>query len=165
MDGLLEVLVVAGVFFLLSALGGGKRKQQARPRPDARRPQVPARPRPQTPAPRGRTDRVPGPPAARGEPASLTDALFAILRGEVPETAAPPPRGEFIPEGPEAVSLETLEPAGEASHERFEAKYVDHPATFEVQGARRVRRLHVTPRAARDAVVWTAILSKPKGLQ
>jgi len=164
MDGLLEVLVVAGVFFLLSALGG-KRKPQTRPGPDARRPQVPARPRPQMPAPRRAAGRAPGPPAARGEPATLTEALFAVLRGEVPETAPPPPRGEFIPEGPEAVSLETLEPAGEASHARFEAKYVDHPSTFEVHGKRRACRVHLTPKTAREAVVWTAIFSPPKGLQ
>jgi len=165
MDDLLRVLIFAGIFFFLSALGSGKRKKppQQRPQPGPRRPELSGRAL--EPAQRRRPERAAtsAPPAA--EPESLTGALFAILRGEVPAPPQAQERGEVFLDGPEAVSLETLEPAGEASHQRFHDEYVAHPATFEVERTRRARRLRVTAKTAREAIVWTAILSKPKGLQ
>ncbi|MEX0690600.1 MAG: hypothetical protein WD934_10730 [Gemmatimonadales bacterium] len=60
----------------------------------------------------------------------------------------------------EVVSLETLEPAGEASHVRFHEKY-SSPLTLPVSGARRPIR---PPGGVRSAIVWSEILGPPKSL-
>lgn len=75
-------------------------------------------------------------------------------------------RPEEVVEGPEAISLETLEAAGEASHVRFHEKYFGASPSGEPAGGaspvpRRARR--VSPRTAREAVIWTAIFGRPKG--
>lgn len=61
-----------------------------------------------------------------------------------------------------AVSLETLEAAGEASHERFHEKYIRPDAGVPHV---RIRHLHLTPRTARDAIVWMEVLGTPKGMR
>jgi hypothetical protein len=62
----------------------------------------------------------------------------------------------------EARSLETLTPLGEASHRRFHEQYIE--PDLAPQPVRR-SRYRLTPKTAREAVVWTAIFSPPKGYE
>jgi hypothetical protein len=67
----------------------------------------------------------------------------------------------------EAYSLETLEPAGEASHREFHRKY-DAPAPSAASPAAPgtpQRRLTLDVRSARQAMVWREILGPPKGME
>lgn len=65
----------------------------------------------------------------------------------------------------EAYSLETLEPAGEASHEAFHRTYDSpSPAKSPAVRAPRRRRLTLDVRSARQAMLWTEILGPPKGM-
>jgi hypothetical protein len=109
---------------------------------------------------------------AASEP-SLQD-LLAVLQGRVPEPATPreePPPPE--PEQREAVSLddfrreqrtlETLEPAGGASHVEFHERYLsDEPEAVQRRPSR-FRR--VSPRSAREAIIWKTIFETPKGME
>ncbi len=154
------------VIFLLLALAwlfAGTRKRQQRPtRPSPqRRPRAPRQPMPPeelTGAP------LPTPPLERHD-------WLDLLREQL-ETAAggglPPPEPETaldaVPLAPEAQSLETLEPAGEASHRRFHERYVEQaPAPAPRPRADVFPAL--TPRTARQAIVWREILGPPKGLE
>ncbi|MBI2403578.1 MAG: hypothetical protein HYV20_12760 [Gemmatimonadetes bacterium] len=172
-DDLIQLLIAVAVIFFW--LLGGKRKRQTPSGPSgggSRRPQ----PRP---APRREVRRVPvarpqepagGAGQASGRDTTVAD-LYAILTGERPpsdetaesweasaEAAAAEPRSLEQVEGPEAVSLETLEPAGEVSHRRFYEKYVapEQPAAAAAPGKPRVPRL-------RQAILWREILGPPKG--
>lgn len=87
-----------------------------------------------------------------------------VLEEPPPPQVEPPIEAEPLERIPEveARSLETLEPAGEPSHERFHELYLGQP-----QPARRqVRRLRLklTPANAREAMLWREVLGPPKGL-
>ena len=66
----------------------------------------------------------------------------------------------------EAYSLETLEPAGEASHRAFHRKYDSPPsaASPAAPATPQRRRLTLDVRSARQAMLWTEILGPPKGM-
>jgi hypothetical protein len=170
-------------FILIWLLGTGKKKKTQRPqqgpqqRPQQKRPQVRAQPRPTAsagaPTTRARVPAQQPPPAARRQPETLTDLLRDVLQGELPDVTRVPepepepyefgaPEAEVFTE--EAASLETLEPTGETSHRTFHERYIDVPVAD--TSARRARhRYRLTPKTARDAVIWTAIFSQPKGME
>jgi hypothetical protein len=126
----------------------------------------------------------------------LSDEIYRILRGEAEtrreesleveggslelERARP----EFTPRQPtedirsieqatdaEAYSLETLEPAGEASHREFHSKYIEptQPPSTSAAAATsttpRTHRLTLGARNLRQAILWKEILGPPKGMQ
>jgi hypothetical protein len=167
-------------FILIWLLGTGKKKKTQRPQqgPQQKRPQVRAQPRPTASAGAPTTrSRVPAPqpppPAARRQPETLADLLRDALKGELPDvTRVPEPEPEPYEFGApaaevfteEAASLETLEATGEASHKTFHERYPDVPVAD--PSARRARHLYrLTPKTARDAMIWTAIFSQPKGME
>jgi hypothetical protein len=68
-----------------------------------------------------------------------------------------------LEEFPEVASLETLEPAGGASHVRFHEKYVTG-GEGRVPQATKPRKVIRPPGTLREAVVWSEILGQPKGM-
>ena len=137
MDDLGQIIFV--VLFILFGLISSSKKKKGPPKPGTRARQVPrdaARPsgaaqnrsREQEAAPVGTdlpiqpegpsvSDRMLRPKAA------LADELLVLLKGQTePESEA----AATLPEvDDEAQSLETLEPAGQESHERFSERYVE----------------------------------------
>ena len=127
------------------------------------------------------------PQAPQRQPAqTMAQEIYRILSGEVEqrereesleilETAeesleiireeAAPSRAtvEEIHEA-EAYSLETLEPAGEESHERFHKKYATPAQPAQPAEPARRLRLAVNARSLREAMIWREILGPPKGL-
>ncbi len=163
MEDLIQVAVVVAVL-LLSLLGGGKKKKQAQAQRRAQtRPRPPPQPQPQRPA----RPRAPQAGARPVEPQRQQgfEAILDLLRGELPLLEPQPP--EAAGAAPvqsdvddEARPLETLAPLDEASHRAFHEQYVEPGLQPQ---PRRVSRYRLTPKTAREAVVWTAIFSPPKG--
>jgi hypothetical protein len=168
-------------FILIWLLGTGKKKKTQRPqqRPQQKRPQVQTQRRPDPSSarapttPRSRAPAQQPPSATRQQPETLADLLRDVLKGELPDaTRVPEPEPEPEPYEfgapepevftEEAASLETLEPTGEPSHRVFHERYVDVPA---VSAPRARHRYRLTPTTAREAVIWTAIFSHPKGME
>ncbi len=177
----LFTMVLFGVFILFGLLSAArKKKRPPGPSPGRpRRPRTVAPPRPRVPrspaGPVARTGaqrpRTAPPTLARPRPETpgrgLAEELFDLLRGQVEQRVEDKP---VIVEPPEPVaearSLETLEPEGRASHERFHDLYVDEtptppPGRVEV---RRRFRIGISHRRLRDAIVMNAVLGPPKGL-
>ena len=179
----LFTMVLFGIFILFGLLSAA-RKKKSPPGPSPgrpRRPRTVAPPRPRVPrsptgpvartgAQRPRTAPPTPPTPARPGPEStgrgLAEELFDLLRGQVEQIEDKP----VIVEPPEPVaearSLETLEPEGRASHQRFHDLYVDEtptppPGRVEV---RRRFRLGTSRQRLRDAIVMNEILGPPKGL-
>ena len=181
MDNILS-LVIFAVIFLLAAAFKKKKPGAAGTRP--------AQPRAVRPQPRAAasTRRAPAPAPeqaaagrAWGEPqgGGGMQEIFELLRAqyveegeetggdgegeEVTEAEAPSSSwSQGLSETPE--SLETLEPAGGASHEQFHERYIDdtlsRPATVRPQPS-----FHRKPISMRQAIVWREILGPPKGLE
>lgn len=161
MDELAQLIIFI-VIALVAMLGSAKKKPQQRqpPRP-VRRPPVPRRP-------------TGVPPSVDTSRERLKEDLLDLLQGRVPSPPrrppAPPPLPvpepdrsiEFPPEE-EARSIESLEPEGSASHAAFHEKYVEAPQPASEVRRALVRRL--TPRTAREAVIWKTIFDKPKGME
>jgi hypothetical protein len=63
----------------------------------------------------------------------------------------------------EARPIEVLGPEPSASHREFHERYVDALESGLAARPSIVRRL--TPRTAREAVIWKTIFDKPKGLE
>ena len=92
-------------------------------------------------------------------------------RGPAPRPVAlpepePEPAASLEVVEAEEQSIESLDPEGSPSYRAFHEQYVEHePAPDSVLQhpvtAAVVRRL--TPRTAREAVIWKAIFDKPKG--
>ncbi|GBD33163.1 hypothetical protein HRbin33_02143 [bacterium HR33] len=190
LDSLIQLIVLLGAG-LAWLLGGGRKQQpgdRSQPGP-VRRSGTGTRPAPQraerragTPTTMERTGdqvqarRRPEPATARRQ-ATLED-LYRILTGEpvgrpVLQEAPPPPADiqprdmearplEQIPEV-EARSLETLEPAGGTSHERFHELYVG--AIQPPRQPLRRPRLRLRPASAREGILWREVLGPPKGLR
>ena len=93
-----------------------------------------------------------------------------LLQAQLPEPAVEEPERqpreavslEVIEE--EAQSLETLEPAGGRSHRVFHERYMEQPES-KPKESRPSRFRRITPRTAREAVIWKTIFSPPKGLE
>jgi hypothetical protein len=159
-------LIIFLAVVVISLLAGGKKRRQ-RQHPTARRPQPKLAPTPQGTA---------GAPTRD----SLTREILQILGAEVAEESAPPPPHAAPPEpvalddyrreavslerGPEqARALDSVNLSRKREHEEFHDRYVDASAR---QQPRRVSRYHrVTPRTAREAVIWKTIFSPPKALE
>ena len=157
------------IFLLLIAaalLFGGKKKQpqqQVRQRPSAPGAQeLDVEPPPRL-APRT-------PEQAPGEDVLTTaEAVFEQIRRrmeiEAERIRRPEPTAPSAPPAPPAASsIETLTPAGRASHERFHERYIEPLESVEEWGKRRARSGRVGPRSAREAMIWGAIFGKPKAM-
>ncbi len=191
MGDFIELLIfLAVVFFTL--LAGGRKKRagtgaqagrppRPRPRPETR----PTRERREWDPPRTEPGAIGAP--SRGAPPErrpaepqplptregLTRDILELLGAQLPEPAvetqleaAPPwaaeaqsPRQVDI----EAQSLESLEAAGGRDHDLFHKRYVDAPQEPTERETPRASLRRLTPKTARQAVIWKTILSPPKG--
>ncbi len=172
MEELIQIVFVA-LFVLFGLLGGGRKKRKRRSGRDVeagsatgtaipkQRPET----RPQRPVQRRRDEFAPTVPHKVG--GDVVDEIFDLLRIQVPETPPSPVEPESLTDD-EAQSLETLEPAGGASHDRFHSLYMEAPP-LTVQTTPRVsprRRLGLTGRKRlRDAIILTEVLGVPKALR
>jgi hypothetical protein len=168
--GLLQLLVAAAV--LLLWLLGGSRKQERRGPPPRRRA-----------VPRSQPTRRPSAPAPTPRREPTVEDLYRILTGEAPPATSEEAEAEWEREArpaeqvseearpveqvfeAEARSLETLEAAGEGSHQRFREKYLSEPAAPAEPGPARREPLPHRPTDLRRAVIWREILGPPKGSQ
>jgi hypothetical protein len=150
-EELLQFAIMAGVA-LIWLLGSVKKAGQRRRPPPVRRPQPqrPAQARPSEARPQGG-------PAWRQEG---LEAILDLLRGELP----PLPEPEPVPDVPQAATEidDEARPLNEASHRAFHEQYVEGDLT---PAPVRRSRYRLTPKTAREAVVWTAIFSPPKGYE
>lgn len=170
-------LIVFLAVVLISLLVGGKKRSKQQQRPAARRPQARPVRRPQTlsPTPQGTA----GAPTRE----SLAREILQLLGAEVPQESAPPeeeppaPQRSYValddyrreaisleraPE--EARSLDSVELSRQREHDEFHDRYVDSGA--QPQPRRAASRYHrITPRTAREAVIWKTIFSPPKALE
>jgi len=182
MEDMLVWIVLLFIAWIAEGIASARRKKkrgqaqsgrtgERAPRPARRpaRPDAPAEPRPRGPAPRTpeRPSRVPEP-----GPVVLIPPEVVIVR-------QPPPERVPVPEGlwaegaarkptvrqdttlerePTIASLETLEPAGGASHVAFHEKYVDRPPPPPTVR----RRLHLQRGDARRGIILAEILGPPK---
>ncbi len=191
MGDFVELIIFLAVV-LVAMLAGGKKRgaQQQQRRPPVRRP--PARPvqRPDRAAPDG-TWREPAerpapmtrvPTDSAGEPTrqSIAKEILELLGAQLEEQQTPaeppstPPREavalddyrrdavslERAPREPQA--LDSVELSRQREHEEFHDRYVDVPADVRT---RRRSRYRLTPRTAREAVIWKTILSPPKAFE
>ena len=159
MEDIVQLVIFLAVIFFGLMMGAGKKKRQQQQRP-AQRP--PARPVPERAAAR----------APEGKPARqrFAQEIMDLLQAQLPEPAVEEPERqpreavslEVIEE--EAQSLETLEPAGGRSHQVFHERYMEQPES-KPKESRPSRFRRITPRTAREAVIWRTIFSPPKGLE
>lgn len=182
MEDMLVWIVLLFIAWIAEGIASARRKKrrqaqggQARERPPqpARRPARPAEPA-RDPRPRAPIPRRPEPPARipDREPAVLTPPEVVILRRPAPEEV-PVPESRWaegaartptaradatLEREPTIASLETLEPAGGASHVAFHEKYLDQPPP-----PRTVRRrLQLGRDDVRRGIVLAEILGPPK---
>jgi hypothetical protein len=162
-EDLLQLAIFAAIL-LLSLLGGAKKKADEQRRVQKRPHPTGPRPQPQGPTPPRTARPAPPPRTAERQRQEGLEAILDLLRGELPSPPEPEPdaapTSEAFPD--EARSLETLEPLGAASHRAFHERYIEPDLA---PPPIRVSRYRLTPQTAREAVVWTAIFSPPKGLE
>jgi len=168
----LVTLLIFGAVFIFSLMAGKKKKAQGQRPPARARSQAAVRPSPRR-TPAGSSAPLQpvasATPAQRskpsGEPQEMVEGLLDLLRGRIPiEVRAPEPETEpRVDVDDEAQSLMSA-PDREREHREFHEKYVAHsvPATVTPRSQSRYR---LTPKTAREAVVWTAIFTKPKGME
>ena len=193
MGDFVELIIFLAVVLVSLLVGGKKRSQQQQQRrtPSGRPAARPVR-RP-TPAVPDRERRepeersaplTPVPTASAGEPTrqSVAREILDLLGAELEEQRAPPapptppPRDavalddyrrdavslERPPREPQA--LDSVELSRQREHDEFHDRYVDVQA--EPQPRRPRSRYHrLTPRTAREAVIWKTIISPPKALE
>lgn len=177
-------LIIFAVVVLFGLLAGDKKKSRRqqlpprhRTRPSPSATQTSTRPRPaqdprtiaeqilermqQAEAER----RAPPPQEAPLDPMHTSEAIS--LETEAPETYERDRIGSeiFVREIDEErdLTMETLEEAGTASHQRFHDRYLTSIA--DVPSPVPVPRVRMTPRRAREAFVLMAVLGRPKGLE
>lgn len=168
MEDIVKLVIFLAVIFFGLMMGAGKKKKQQQQ-------QRPQRPRP--PAGPVRQDATAQVPEGKPTRQSFAQEMMELLQAQLPEPpvekpdllSALPDRQpreavslEVIEE--EAKSLETLEPAGGRSHEVFHERYMDQPDS-KPKETRPSRFRRITPRTAREAVIWKTIFSPPKGLE
>jgi len=153
MDDFVQVLVFLAII-LFSILSGAGKKKRAQARPPVPRPQ----PRPAVPQPRPMETARSAPAEGQSE---LAEGLLDLLRGRVPLEVPAQPQEPPPPAEEEAV-LEDLEPDMAASHQAFQETYV--AAAPQPPASPHKSRYQLTPTTARDAVVWSEIFGKPKGM-
>ena len=170
-------LIIFLAVVVISLLAGGKKrgKQQQQQRPAVRRPQAMPVRRPPT--------STPTPQGSAGMPTrdSLTREILQLLGAELPEEPAPPPPPAPQPREivalddyrrdavslerapTEARALDAVELSRRQEHHEFHERYVDAEARAPARRASQYRR--ITPRTAREAVIWKTIFSPPKALE
>jgi hypothetical protein len=184
-DDLLQLLFFAAL--ILFALVGSARKKRRPPvqgpPPRVRRPQVETR---ESVAGTSRVESAGAPPRRqRGIAQELLELLQERVEIEQPTPPAPPPPPppppprrpprEPVVFRDEAQSLETLEPAGGKSHERFHELYMHgekmakgrKPEAHEPYEdlEHRMARLELSRHKLQQAFIMKEILSPPKGLE
>lgn len=162
MDDLIQIALFAAIV-LFSLLGGAKKRADQQRRAQRGQPGGPRRPS------RPASGRQPGVARPQGQARQRQEGLEAILdllRGELPTPPVrePPPESADVTVelDDEARPLETTSPLDAASHRRFHEQYIQ--PTLAPRPARR-SRYRLTPKTGREAVVWTAIFSPPKGYE
>ncbi len=168
MEDIVQLIIFLAVIFFGLMMGAGKKKKQQQQ-------QRPQRPRP--PAGPVRQDATAQVPERKPTRQSFAQEMMELLQAQLPEPpvekpdllSALPDRQpreavslEVMEE--EAQSLETLEAAGGRSHEVFHERYMDQPDS-KPKEMRPSRFRRITPRTAREAVIWKTIFSPPKGLE
>ncbi len=164
MGDLFEIIIFVSIF-LLSLLFGRKKKRAASgtrarvqsPRQAASRarPRPSPRPLPRRPAP----DQV-HPFAEPLGSRAIAEQILEQFRAAI----EPPPPPESVADD-EAQSVETLEPAGRASHERFHERYIDStPSAPPTVTKPRRSPLVLRPSTMRQAIIWREVLGPPKGM-
>ncbi len=162
MDNLFEIIIFASIF-LLSLLFGRRKKRTVpgtgtraqSPRQAASR----ARPRP-SPSPRRPAHDQVHPFAEALGSRAIAEQILEQFRA----ATEPPPPPESVADD-EAQSVETLEPAGGASHERFHERYIDSTPTAPPAVTKPRRSpLVLRPNTMRQAIIWREVLGPPKGL-
>jgi hypothetical protein len=103
------------------------------------------------------------PEAKRG----IAEELLEMLqqRIEVPEQQQTPTVPQPVEAAPE--SLETLEPAGGESHERFHERYIDEPQVERPyqEHEERKQRLELSRKKLQEAFILKEIIGPPKGIE
>jgi hypothetical protein len=154
MEDLFGIIIFAAIF-LLSMLGKKKPKSG-----QATRARAQQRPRPRPPiTPRSAPAKPLDAPARPQGLTGFLEMLQGQLEQQLPEHAD---AGRVV--SIEPVHAEDARPLDAASHEAFHEQYVE-PLPPVGHGVTVPHRYRLTPRTAREAVVWTAIFSKPKGLE
>ena len=151
LDDLIQVLVAAAV--VMAGLFGGRKKKPPPPRRPAPPRREPVRPPPVRATPQ------PHQPSGRDHLLADLQRQLESARGEV--TTDMPEAFSLEETSVEAQSLETLEPAGEASHERFHRDFIKPLGELRSLEPRAA----LPPGGMRSAVVWAEILGPPRGLQ
>ncbi len=165
MGDLFEIIIFVSIF-LLSLMFGRKKKRAAsgtrtrvqspRQAVSRARPRPSPRPLPRRPAP----DQV-HPFAEPLGSRAIAEQILEQFRAAI----EPPPPPESVADD-EAQSVETLEPAGRASHERFHERYVDStPSAPPAVTKPRRSPLVLRPSTMRQAIIWREVLGPPKGLE
>ncbi len=163
MGDLFEIIIFASIF-LLSLLFSRKKKRAASgtgtraqsPRQTASR----ARPRP-SPSPRRPAPDQVHPFAEPLGSRAIAEQILEQFRAAI---EPPPPPPESVADD-EAQSVETLEPAGGASHERFHERYIDSTPTAPPAVTKPRRSpLVLRPNTLRQAIIWREVLGPPKGM-
>jgi len=111
----------------------------------------------------------------RGIAQELLEVLPERVEIEPPAPPPPPPAMEPVVVEDEAQSLETLEPAGGKSHERFHERYMREeetakrrkPETIEPyeELEEREARMKLSRRGLQQAFIMKEILGPPKGME
>ena len=193
MGDFVELIIFLAVVLVAMLAGGKKRGQQQQQRrtPSGRPAARPVRrPTPTVPDRERREPEersaplTPVPTESAGEPTrqSVAREILELLGAELEEQRAPPapptppPRDavalddyrrdavslERPPREPQA--LDSVELSRQREHDEFHDRYVDVQA--EPQPRRPRSRYHrLTPRTAREAVIWKTIISPPKALE
>jgi hypothetical protein len=133
-----EVLIALAVL-LFGALSGGRKKKpplRRAPSPPPQRTSSPSRP-----------------------PATTAERVADELRRRIEAARGHAEMSQVFTH--EAQSLETPEPAGEASHQRFHDRYI----TALPEIVPRVTTSRVPAAGLRQAIVWSEILGPPKALR
>jgi hypothetical protein len=181
-------LIIFLAVVLVAMLAGGKKRgtQQQQRRPPARRPTARPvqRPAPTAPDREGRKPLTPVPTESAGEPTrrSITTEILELLGAQLDEQRSPPlpppaPAREAVALDEyrrDAVSLErpsrepraldSVELSRQREHDEFHDRYID--AQGKPQPRRARSRYHrLTPRTAREAVIWKTIFSPPKAFE
>ena len=173
MEDLIQLLFFAALI-MFGLLARKKKKppivQKPRPRQVQPRPSPERRVAEAAPVAESRAESE---PARQG---GLAEELFKMLQQQVEpverEIPPAPPEPAFIER--EFETLETLEPAGTTSHDRFHELYVEelpdesppqpHVAPYSDR-AERKERLALTRKKLQNAVIMKEILGPPKGIE
>ncbi len=164
MGDFFEIIIFVSIFVLSLLFGRRKKRTASGTRTRVQSPRQPAsraRPRP-TPRP---LPRRPAPDQVHpfAEPLGSRAIAEQILE-QFRAVIEPPPPPESVVDD-EAQSVETLEPAGGVSHERFHERYIDSTPTAPPAVTKPRRSpLVLRPNTLRQAIIWREVLGPPKGM-